>query len=317
MVTGYMLVVRYDSGSPVTGAAPFSGVENIRTIRVKLSPTPDGWRILNANTDPISFAAPERTYLEIRIHAGTIRNASRADQSHPAGLGHAEENAERTADILSWADLHGVDSHGMSMLPATTRCGGRAKMDAPRRRSWETPISALVDGGGGLGHVPAHFAMQVAIDKAKVSGMAISWCATQRISAPPASTPDGRRGGADRHGLAPRPPASRWRRPSARRRLGTDPWSFAAPIEDGKPFLLDMATTTVAAGRIRNKANEGLPTPPVGWTRRTACPAPIRWWHEKGGFLTSLGGSPEGSSYKGYGLAAMVNILAPACRARR
>src|ERR687883_184547 len=33
---------------------------------------------------------------------------------------------------------------------------------------------------------------------------------------------------------------------------------------DGVPFLLDMATTTVAAGRIRNKANEGLPTPD-GW----------------------------------------------------
>ncbi len=31
---------------------------------------------------------------------------------------------------------------------------------------------------------------------------------------------------------------------------------------------------------------------------------------EKGGFLTSLGGSPENSSYKGYGLAVMVNILA-------
>ena len=38
---------------------------------------------------------------------------------------------------------------------------------------------------------------------------------------------------------------------------------------------------------------------------------------EKGGFLTSLGGSPENSSYKGYGLAAMVNILARACPARR
>ena len=47
-------------------------------------------------------------------------------------------------------------------------------------------------------------------------------------------------------------------------RLGTDPWSFAAPSDDGQPFLLDMATTTVAAGRIRNKANEGLPCPP-GW----------------------------------------------------
>ena len=58
MVTGYMLVVRYDSGSPVTLPAPFAGVENIRTIRVKLTPTANGWRILNADSDPISFAAP-------------------------------------------------------------------------------------------------------------------------------------------------------------------------------------------------------------------------------------------------------------------
>ena len=107
------------------------------------------------------------------------------------------------------------------------------------------------------------------------------------------------------------PPASRWRPPSAsKRRLGTDPWSFAAPTADGQPFLLDMATTTVAAGRIRNKANEGLPTPD-GWVldsegQPSNDPLVAR---EKGGFLTSLGGSPENSSYKGYGLAAMVNIL--------
>ena len=74
---------------------------------------------------------------------------------------------------------------------------------------------------------------------------------------------------------------------------------------------LDMATTTVAAGRIRNKANEGLPTP-AGWVLNSeglpsTDPLEAR---EKGGFLTSLGGSPENSSYKGYGLAAMVNILA-------
>ena len=33
--------------------------------------------------------------------------------------GMPDENAEATADILSWADLHGVDSHGMSMIPQT------------------------------------------------------------------------------------------------------------------------------------------------------------------------------------------------------
>jgi len=67
----------------------------------------------------------------------------------------------------------------------------------------------------------------------------------------------------------------------------------------------------VAAGRIRNKENEGLARPP-GWVldkegRASVDPLEAR---EKGGFLTSLGGSPENSSYKGYGLAAMVNILA-------
>jgi hypothetical protein len=80
-------------------------------------------------------------------------------------------------------------------------------------------------------------------------------------------------------------------------KLGTDPWSFAAPTAEGRPFLLDMATTTVAAGRIRNKANEGLPTPD-GWVldsegRPSNDPLVAR---EKGGFLTSLGGSPDGSS---------------------
>ena len=71
-----------------------------------------------------------------------------------------------------------------------------------------------------------------------------------------------------------------------------------------------MATTTVAAGRIRNKANEGLPCPP-GWVLdKEGLPStdPLEA-REKGGFLTSLGGSPENSSYKGYGLAVMVNIL--------
>src|SRR5438094_7813010 len=90
--------------------------------------------------------------------------------------GMPEDNAEATADILSWADLHGVDSHGISMLPGYDRLrrDGRANMNARPRIIKQTPVSALVDGDGGLGHVPARFAMQVAIDKAQQSGMAIT-----------------------------------------------------------------------------------------------------------------------------------------------
>ena len=247
-------------------------------------------------------------------HARTVCNTSRADQSHSAAWGMPEENAEPTADILSWADLHGVDSHGMSMLPGYDRLrrSGRAKMDARPKIVKETPISALVDGGGGLGHVPAHFAMQVAIDKAKQSGMAI---AAVRNSAHFGATgyytlmaaKEGLIGMActSASGIQVAPTFGK------EAKLGTDPWSFAAPSgDDGQPFLLDMATTTVAAGRIRNKANEGLECPP-GWVlNKDGLPStdPLEA-REKGGFLTSLGGSPENSSYKGYGLAAMVNIL--------
>src|SRR5260370_17973646 len=87
-----------------------------------------------------------------------------------------EENAEATADILSWADLHGVDSHGISMLPGYDRLrrNGRANMEARPRIVKETPVSALVDGDGGLGHGPARFAMQVALNKAQRSGTPIA-----------------------------------------------------------------------------------------------------------------------------------------------
>ena len=227
--------------------------------------------------------------------------------------GMPEDNAEVTADILGWADLHGVDSHGISKLPGYDRLrrSGRANMAARPRILKETPVSALVDGDGGLGHVPAGFAMQVAIDKAKKSGMAIT---AVRNSAHFGATgyytlmaaKEGLIGmactGASSVQVAPTF--------GKEARLGTDPWSFAAPTTDGQPFLLDMATTTVAAGRIRNKANEGLPCPP-GWVlSKDGLPStdPLEA-REKGGFLTSLGGSPENSSYKGYGLAAMVNIL--------
>jgi LDH2 family malate/lactate/ureidoglycolate dehydrogenase len=49
---------------------------------------------------------------------------------------------------------------------------GRVRMDARPRIVGQTPVSAVVDGGGGLGHVPAHFAMSTVIAKVKTAGMA-------------------------------------------------------------------------------------------------------------------------------------------------
>lgn len=228
--------------------------------------------------------------------------------------GMPETNAAETAEILGWADLHGVDSHGMSMLPIYGRGTheGRVVLDAVPTIVKQTPVSALIDAGGGLGHVPAAFAMRTAIAKAKISGIGVvavrnsahfGACGYYGMQAADAGL----------IGMITTSASGIFVAPTfgAQAKLGTDPWCLVAPGEPGRPFMLDMATTTVAFGRVRNKDNEGLPTP-AGWVLDPAGHPSTdpRDPGERGGFLTSLGGSPETSSYKGYGMAMMANILA-------
>jgi LDH2 family malate/lactate/ureidoglycolate dehydrogenase len=232
--------------------------------------------------------------------------------------GMPADPAATTADILAWADLHGIDSHGISMLPTydRQRRGGRVNLSARPEVIQGTAVSALIDGGGGLGHAPAKRAMEVAIERAWGAGMAavavrnsahFGACGYYTLMAAEAGLIGIACTSASGIRVAPTG--------GAEARLGTDPWSFAAPGEPGRPFLLDMATTTVAYGKIRNKLNEGLACP-AGWVqiregRPSTDPRDVA---ERGGFQTSLGGTPEGGSHKGYGLAVMVNILA-ACLA--
>ena len=143
------------------------------------------------------------------------------------------------------------------MIPGydTLRRNGRARMDARPRIVSESPVSAAVDGGGGLGHVPAHFAMSTAIAKAKTAGMAaVVVHGSAHFGAAGFYTLMAANAGLV--GMSCISASSIQVAPTfgKQARLGTDPWSFAAPSADGRPFLLDMATTTVAAGRIRNKA---------------------------------------------------------------
>jgi LDH2 family malate/lactate/ureidoglycolate dehydrogenase len=221
--------------------------------------------------------------------------------------------ARETAEILGYADLHGIDSHGMSMLPPydVWRAEGRLDLAAVPRIVKQTGVSALVDAGGGLGHVPAAFAMRTAIEKAAENGIGV--VVVRNTSHFGACGYYGRMAAEEGMIGMIATSASGVRVPptfGAEARLGTDPWCFAAPGEPGRPFLLDMATTTVAYGRVRNKVNEGL-SAPEGWVldNKGAPTTDPRDVSDRGGFLTSLGGTPENSSHKGYGLAMMVNIL--------
>ncbi len=229
--------------------------------------------------------------------------------------GMAPADADSTAEIMSWADLHGIDTHGISMVPTydERRRAGKMDMRAGPVVVRETPVSAVIDGGGGLGHGNARLGMTMAMSKARSSGIGIAVvrnsshfgaCGFYALMAAEAGLIGMVATSASGIQVAPTF--------GAQAKFGTDPLAFAAPGRDGEPFLLDMATTTVAGGKIRNKANENLPTP-IGWlVTKDGQPSTDPTEVSKGGFMTPLGGTPEGSSHKGYGLAAMVNILSSA-----
>lgn len=227
--------------------------------------------------------------------------------------GMPESQAQRTAEILAWADLHGVESHGISMLVEydMRQRAGRLKMNADYTVVKETPVSVLIDGGGGMGHVAYSMAADMAIEKAKASGIAVASVRnSSHFAAVGYYTELAARAGLIAMGATSAAGIRIAPTFGAEARLGTDPWSFAAPSMDENPFLLDMATTTVAYGKIRNKMNENAPMP-LGWGmdsegNPTTDPYDVT---RRGGFMSPLGGTPEGSSYKGYGLSAMVNIL--------
>lgn len=226
--------------------------------------------------------------------------------------GMPKERARASAQVLAWADLHGIESHGIAMLVEYDERRQTRPINfspAPYIVK-ETPVSALLDGDGGLGHATATQAIDIAIEKAETNGIgAVSVRNSGHFGALGFFTTRA----ADRGLIAMAttsvfgirvPPTG-----GSEARLGTDPWSFAASSADGRHFVLDMATTTVASGKVRNKIVEGQQMPP-GWGfdaagRPTLDPSVVM----NGGLLSPLGGGAETAGYKGYGLAAMVNIL--------
>jgi LDH2 family malate/lactate/ureidoglycolate dehydrogenase len=92
-------------------------------------------------------------------------------------------------------------------------------------------------------------------------------------------------------------------------RFGTNPMCFAVPADKELPFVLDMATTTAAAGKLELAARLEKSIP-IGWAldekaEATEDPRVAQQARR----LLPLGGSRDNGSHKGYGLAVLVEIL--------
>ena len=97
------------------------------------------------------------------------------------------------------------------------------------------------------------------------------------------------------------------------RRLGTNPIAAAFPSLQSRPFVLDMATTTAANGKLEILQRKGE-IAPDGWIQDAEGRGSVNPHELKnGGALLPLGGSENSGGHKGYGLGALVDVLSGVC----
>lgn len=226
-------------------------------------------------------------------------------------MGCPDDQAKVAADCLNQADLRGVDSHGVARLSGYVRLWELKRLNAvPEMKIiHETPSTAVLDGDLGLGLVTAPHAMQIAIDKAKTAGT--GWVAVQNSN---------HYGIAGYHSMMAlkhdmigisMTNASPLVAPtfSKSRFLGTNPIAVAIPAFEQPPFVIDMATTTVANGKLEVLQRKGEDAP-LGWTQdKEGNPTTDAFSLRKGGSMLPLGGDREHGGHKGYCLGAMVDIF--------
>lgn len=223
------------------------------------------------------------------------------------GLGATAEEAEIISDGLMTASQwwHPGQGQGLEKLFRYTRRvkNGGIVTDAPMTWLVDAPAYALLDAAKGFGYVAAHRAMTRAIEKAKVSGIAMvgvrhsnhfGIAGYHALTAAKA----GLIGWSCTNAAAEMAP---WG--SAKVVLGTNPWGIAIPRSSDHAIVLDMALTMSGKGMMR-------------WYERENRPMPDNWALTPDGAVTTdpaaaMSGPllPIGE-YKGYGLSLFTDALA-------
>ena len=90
-------------------------------------------------------------------------------------FGFSEKEADIIQDVLLTSDLFGIESHGMQRMVRYHKCieKGMIQIDAKPEVVFETPISAVIDAHDAMGQVVSYQAMEMAIEKAKKTGVGI------------------------------------------------------------------------------------------------------------------------------------------------
>ncbi len=234
-------------------------------------------------------------------------------------MGVRKSDAVLGADVLTMADMRGVDTHGVSNILRGYVSGyssGEINPDPNWSITRETPAVANVDGDRGLGIMVVPKAMEIAIEKAAKVGVGVVTVHNSRHL-----------GMASYHALmaAERDmigmcmtscPPSVLPTFGAEPVLGTNPIAIAAPADQEGPFVFDAAMSAVAGNKLGLARRNGTQLLP-GWVGdKDGVPVmepvdpPIPGYEgSSSSHLLPLGGTREIGSHKGYGMMCLVDVL--------
>lgn len=220
-------------------------------------------------------------------------------------LGVPERDASDVARLMVEADLLGYDTHGLFRLRQYVnrlRDGGCNATAMPRIIR-ETAATAVIDGDNGLGHLSMSMACDLAMSKARLAG--IGWVGVRGGNhAGPAALYVRPQAAAGMIGICAAVGSANHVAPygGTDLLLGTNPIAIATP-GGADPFVLDMATTVAAVGKIKTLAQRGEQMPEGWMVGRDGNPLTDPNRRDEG-FLLPIGGA------KGYGLAMAIGLLA-------
>ncbi len=226
-------------------------------------------------------------------------------------MGLSTGEARQAADILMRAELRNISTHGLVRLPEYVRLWQDKRITVTPEFVvvHETPSTALVDGGKGLGLITAPKAMNLAIEKAKTAGtgwvavrnsyhfgiagyyamkalehdmIGITMTNTNPLVAPTYS----------KYGM-----------------LGTNPIAVAIPAGEEPPFVADFATSPVSRGKVDVFESEGKDTPDGLLQDNQGSPTIDSSILRNGGALRTLGGDMAHGGHKGFCLTSIVDIF--------
>ena len=180
--------------------------------------------------------------------------------------GVSKNHAEIVADCFVTADLYGVTSHGVSILPSHIQRieRGGYNLNPDIKVIKETAAFAVIDGDNAMGPVSAMFCMDYAVERCRSSGVFTVFSRNNNTLGPAFyySLKAAEKGCIAF--ICSNSPAQMAPVGGKDKMLGTNPFSIVFPIPDSDPIIIDMATSIVAKSKFKEYKAEGKPLP-EGW----------------------------------------------------